>query len=317
MIPAPLQKPVSGILHYAVQLTLQRGVLLRRAFPGAPESQKTPGYFAYQFPDLWQTVAREEQPPRSLQDIRESLLLKPVLLTVQRADWQLEDFVVPPDGSIAGEIAVQALEQSTHSLRDLSWDGAGPAYLLVAIIHHCRQLARLYRDTALPGPLGPPPSDMFLLHGAVEPYFEFDALITAVVRAYETLRILLWKALGARGSLPRNFERVANALSIPTTLSEPINVAVRNYRQAKDYRDCLSHYIQFGARMPFARLELRDGVAWSMSAWLPDNPEARSFNGFKYDTKVDALDYGWRTAFEVVDFAQTVFDALRSAERAV
>ena len=59
---------------------------------------------------------------------------------------------------------------------------------------------------------------------------------------------------------------------------------------AKDYRDCLSHYVslsgptwQHGANARWANGE------WTLSVHLPDNPQARTYEALSFSSRLDAL----------------------------
>jgi hypothetical protein len=43
--------------------------------------------------------------------------------------------------------------------------------------------------------------------------------------------------------------------------------------------------------------------------WMPDNPEAKSQRRYRYDRKLDALDYGWKLANEILDVTHFLVSA--------
>jgi hypothetical protein len=188
------------------------------------------------------------------------------------------------------------------------------AYIAEATTYHCSQLAAQYLtvlDTVTEGGRNLELfSEDFIFSGATSPYFEFDALITAAVRAYDTARFPLWAAYGHRGSPPTNFERVVARVNAPTPLTATLADAVEVYNRAKKYRDCLQHYAQFGARLPFSRIQLLKGQVWSAVVLLPDNPEAKSYDKFLYAKQIDALSYGWQVTDGVVGHLTGVVRAL-------
>jgi hypothetical protein len=188
------------------------------------------------------------------------------------------------------------------------------AYINEATVHHCSRLVSEYVDVlkrvTRNGKDLTLVSKDFIYSGAVSPYFEFDALITAAVRAYDTLRFPLWTAFGPRGSVPSNFQHVAENIVVPGNLAVLINQAVDAYQQIKRYRDCIQHYAHFGARLPFARVQLHRDAAWSVLALLPDNPEAKSYNRFSFQQRIDALTYGWTVADLTVRHATDIISAL-------
>ena len=71
------------------------------------------------------------------------------------------------------------------------------SYLIGAIVHHCKRLAVVYSGITsqfanYPMPEGNDPEKAISGHQP-EPYFEFEALITATRRFYDSLRYILWQ----------------------------------------------------------------------------------------------------------------------------
>lgn len=308
MIPAPLEEPAPSIIAYATELVLQRGVILRRVLG------KEPGYFACHLPDRWTLFGPAPRHEYRLAEAVQLLQLQPVLLTLQDAHWRDRHFLLPAALGPVVEIQVQHLAQSAFSLvPKLSPYARNVAYICEAVAYHCRRLATLYHDLVyfVGDSLPPTGSDDFNLLGAVEPYFEAEALITTIVRAFDTLRFLLWAAYGRRCSSPANFERVVNSVVLPDVLSGSTLDTLRVYKQIKDYRDCIQHYAHFGARLPFARIQVLSDCAMSVWARLPDNPEVKAYGKFDYTGNLDALDFGWRASTAVLEYAVTVVGYLK------
>lgn len=61
--------------------------------------------------------------------------------------------------------------------------------------------------------------------------------------------------------------------------------------RVKSYRDCFNHYVSLSGPTWQQAVNMR----WSIDSWvpkfyLPDNPECNSFDSFKFDLKIDALE---------------------------
>jgi hypothetical protein len=51
--------------------------------------------------------------------------------------------------------------------------------------------------------------------------------------------------------------------------------------------------------------QLQGGV-WSTTVFIPDNPETKSHQQFKYDSKLDALTYGRELASEILEVTKAI-----------
>jgi len=101
---------------------------------------------------------------------------------------------------------------------------------------------------------------------------------------------------------------------MPTQLYELLaEMQTKWFDAAKEYRDCIQHYFAPGSSRSIAIMERKEPGIWSMSAWLPDEP-ARSLNEFTFKQKVDALDYGWQLATNVVGVCEVVWSAGKAEE---
>ena len=176
-------------------------------------------------------------------------------------------------------------------------------YMMQSSIYHCLSLARWYSDECtrhsqwlhrFPAKID---KQVFV---PSDPYFEFEALVTAVVRGYDTLRYALWKQWGGGGSIPSSYVRVVDSL-----VGCPEEVAIRlqssrdgAYSRAKEYRDCIQHYVDVGSSS-WAMMELLRESVWSVIVRVPDNPEARSSNKWEFAGNHDALTLGWELCTEL------------------
>ena len=88
-------------------------------------------------------------------------------------------------------------------------------------------------------------------------------------------------------------------------------------KKAKEYRDCIEHNAPLSqAGMTQATLEwVADGVL-SVQIVLPDNPQEKSWKKFRYDSKMDALTWGWELTNELVAVGRTIAEAVGGADAA-
>lgn len=129
--------------------------------------------------------------------------------------------------------------------------------------------------------------------GEIAQYFEFEALITAVVRAYETARFPIWTAFGSETKCPRSFVETIERSNVPPPLNDCVAEALRSCMRAKQYRNCIQHHAHFGAVYQFSRIKQYNGLVWGAQTFIPDNPTAKSNDKFVYENRMDALSFGW------------------------
>jgi len=195
-------------------------------------------------------------------------------------------------------------------------------YLLGAVVYHCKKLAEAYSQITqgyakavhLHNEQQPsdPSSEQFWAGNRVEPFYEFEAFIASVRRAYDSMRYIIWQALVSnKGSTPSSFP---DTLKASTGLPDPLKA--RLYRswaefgeKATAYRDCILHYVPIGGGWSNVRVYRLSGGIWTCSVLLPDNPEARSIKKFTYNSNTDALSYSWELANEIVDVAHELISA--------
>ena len=180
-------------------------------------------------------------------------------------------------------------------------------FLMGAVLYHCKALAQWYTDQCSSYSSFPhkPDANRVVIGGVEEPYFEFESLITAIVRGYDTLRYALWNKWGDKSGCPSSFTRaLKRCKALPPGLQHRLQVSNDKFlSKAKEYRDCVQHYIDFGSTS-WAMMELLHDSVWSIIVRVPDNPEARSRDRFQFHQNVDALTLGWELAtefFAVVD----------------
>ena len=94
------------------------------------------------------------------------------------------------------------------------------------MLYHCITLARLYGDKCAehvkqwPGLMvkgkDPPwAKDDKVVTVLEELFFEFESLVTSIVRSYEYIRYPMWQKYGSAKNTPRNFESTINKCSFP------------------------------------------------------------------------------------------------------
>jgi hypothetical protein len=178
-----------------------------------------------------------------------------------------------------------------------------------AVLYHCKTLAQWYANECLrfSQELNKPDGINKVVITPEEPYFEFESLVTGIVRGYDTLRYALWNQWGRNGSCPSSYERTVNALvSCPPQVLTRLQSSRDNYySKAKEYRHCIQHYVDFGSAS-WAMMDLLRESVWSVIVRVPDNPEARSSRSFRFNQNVDALTLGWELCtemFAVIDVA--------------
>lgn len=199
-------------------------------------------------------------------------------------------------------------------------------YLLQALQYHCIQLCVHYSSICRSYSSIPiEPADRGH-HGnfgmGSEPYFEFDALITAIRRTYDALRYLIWQFFGPKqGSLPTSlYKTVPLCESLPESLAALLSESWSSYgEEITTYRNCVQHYSPVNTQLSFIRMQKRDPGIWGAQVLIPDNPSAKSKARFSYAESRDALTYCWRAADEILRVSIAVLEAVHidDAQRAV
>ena len=143
----------------------------------------------------------------------------------------------------------------------------------------------------------------------------------AAIRFYETIRFVIWHAFEGENGVPRSFEIFLKSDNnrqcklLPVSLSKQLEFSwEKSGKKAKEYRDCFQHYVPIGGYSSDAQMKRLEGRVWSASIIIPDNPEDKSQRKYKYDSKIDALEYGWKITNEIMELAHTIIDELPSNE---
>ena len=191
------------------------------------------------------------------------------------------------------------------------------SYLLGAVGYHCQRLAEIYADiarhycqiTQIPGHGD---NDVATFGYQTEPYYEFEALIGAARRTYDSARYVLWRRFGSKkSSAPRSLERLLKApTNMPDTLHQRLARSWQNFGvPLTNYRDCIHHYVPVDFGLASAFMRRHSSRAWTTTIRIPDNPEVRSKNQFTFALDRDALTYAWELADEVLTVTMAVVEA--------
>jgi len=246
--------------------------------------------------------------------INDRLGLKPILLTLESD----HDVLLAQDGAILDVTLNDILEPNDEG--SLEKKSFAFYYDASAALYHCKQLANSYAVATSQFAKGWANSGSSLVYFSFEasPYFEFDALVSAARRAYDKSGHIIWQSFGDnKGGMPNNF---ADMLRRCTVLSSALRQSLETSwtvvgSKLKDYRDCTQHF----ASIDFARCNLAmsklDENIWSASAMIPDNPEVKSKEKLSYNSRVDALSYGWQTTAEVIGLAAVIVEEVRKKRR--
>lgn len=189
-------------------------------------------------------------------------------------------------------------------------------YLLHVVIYHCECLAEQYADSIeeiieLPNPNNADRVATYCFEG----FFEFDALVTAVIRAIDSTRYVIWRMYGGNGSVPSSFKRtIDNCTQLPGTLRQLAeNLWAERLSHAKEYRDCIQHYVSVGSSS-WAMLTRRNDLIWTMLLRIPDNPEVKSAKKFTFGRDLDAMTYGWELITDLFVLTASIVQSVLADE---
>lgn len=201
-------------------------------------------------------------------------------------------------------------------------------YVLGAACYHCCQLAQRYSETWCAFHSSPARSksesdiaNFIQLGFQEEGYYEFDALVTSVLRSYDAMRFVIWPAFGGKGGRtsdnPRkNFQKTLNHCEgLPVSLESRLNHSWSVFgAKAKEYRDFIQHRFPLDRGYAQARMGRMKGGVWSVVMLIPDNPEDHSPNKFTYNSETDMLTYGWELTNEILEVAEATVTAVLGAQ---
>jgi len=253
--------------------------------------------------------------------ISERYGVKPVVVIKRISRDKTIDLLLRKTTQAPFGLEITDVTQKVPKISSVFFKGHNLIYLLEAVQYHCMQLARHYsrickRFSEIPGDESND-CDSALFSGAPEPYFEFDSLVTAVRRAYDSCRYLLWQYFGAAGeNMPGSIDATLRLCStLPPHLSERMKTSWSIYgEEVKEYRDCIQHYVPLDFGLSTIKMEKLDQGPWSARVLIPDNPSARSVEKFLYDKNRDALTYGWEVSNEILEVAMVLLEAIAAHE---
>jgi hypothetical protein len=264
----------------------------------------------------------EEIPHKLFHSVYTKYHVRPILLT---SSYSSEHSMLLPSLPMRS-LDVELSELDNKNLEDISFQHlSNLIYSMGAMLYHCKQLAEVYCEVCrsfISFPFGQlEKCDKAIYSENPETYFEFDALVTDVIRLYEVLRYVIWIKFGTpKNHVPRSYKDMLKKIPSQKKDFPPLlfNRLKDNWSTigdgAKKYRDCLQHNSPIIHGIPYVRMSRLDDKVWSASIWIPDNPEDKSQVKFIYDSKIDALTYGWELTSEMVKLVKMVVDEAPGTE---
>lgn len=264
----------------------------------------------------------EEIPHKLFHSVYTKYHVRPILLT---SSYSSEHSMLLPSLPMRS-LDVELSELDNKNLEDISFQHlSNLIYSMGAMLYHCKQLAEVYCEVCrsfVSFPFGQLEKyDKAIYSENPETYFEFDALVTDVIRLYEVLRYVIWIKFGTpKNHVPRSYKDMLKKIPSQKKDFPPLlfNRLKDNWSiigdRAKKYRDCLQHNSPIIRGRPYVRMSRLGDKVWSAAIWLPDNPEAKSQVKFIYDSEIDALTYGWELTSEMVKLVKMVVDEAPGTE---
>jgi len=253
-----------------------------------------------------------------IKDIANDYNVRPILITDQLAPSRTRTYLLPIN------LGTGILEMDLSQITSNRWENDAMLhsvfnvhYIVGATIYHCKRLAKIYSQICntfanLPIQVKSD-SDKMTFGNFPEPYYEFDALITAARRAYDSTRYILWRVFcPGSGSVPSSFKRtLPQCKNLPSSLATRLETSWSEYgMKLTDYRNCIQHYVPLDYGITSAHMSRIDERLWSTTMLIPDNPEVKSTAKLRYKTKIDALTYGWMITNEIVDISTEIINAI-------
>jgi hypothetical protein len=265
----------------------------------------------------------EEIPHKLFYSVYKKYNVRPILLTSSYSGS--EHSMLLPSIPMRS-LDVEWSELYRKNSRDISFQHlSNLSYSMGTMLYHCKQLAEVYCRICRSFVSSPfdqlEKDDKAIYGGNPETYFEFDALVTDVIRLYEVLRYVIWIKFGIpKNDVPRSYEDMLKKIpsrkkDFPSLLFDRLNDNWSTIGdRAKKYRNCLQHNTPIIHGIPYVRMSRLDDKVWSASIWIPDNPEDKSQVKFIYDSEIDALTYGWELTSEMVKLVKMVVDVAPETE---
>ncbi len=190
-------------------------------------------------------------------------------------------------------------------------------FVMGAMLYHCSALARLYaRECSTlierwPGKMANGKSPRWAKENRIvtileEHFYEFEALITTIVRGYEYIRYPIWEKYESGENTPPSFEKTIERCKFPPELEKRITLSQKTcYEPAKSYRHCIQHNVDIGSSS-WCMFEKKMESFWSLIVRLPDNPATKSAKKFTFHRGLDALTVGWEYVSEFFAVADII-----------
>lgn len=283
-----------------IRVVFEQGLVLRRAG------------------DTWQVANTESDDPASIGEpaaIFARYGVRPVLVTDRFDSGDEHTFLLATQKPAVFGLHITDIQQTILRTAGMFPRADSVLYMLGALEYHCSQLCEEYAITCAwfsRFPSASDHTDRAIFGGRAECYYEFEALVTALRRTYDSLRFLLWHFFGpGKGDLPVAFYRVLpHCTRLPPTLSEQLRSSWDNLGvKITAYRDCIQHYAPVAFSMGAVHMHRGPAGAWMMRALIPDNPEVRTTRKFTFRQDLDALTYGWDAANSLLQLCRLVTSA--------
>ncbi len=213
--------------------------------------------------------------------------------------------ILSQDGSRAFDLQVQ------DAIYKRSWDSTEYIRLLqirnveychLLLLHELKRLAMAYSNTLEMIHQFPTQTAVqFLLGNSFVVYFAFDGVVTAAIRALDSLRPYLWYGFGERGQMSNSFFRtVETSTRLPHRISRIVDTLRPRLTDAKAYRDCIQHYFSPGLHTDSLQIDKHDPGFLTLSAWIPDSAASRATSQFRYAKNLDALSFSWDLVSDII-----------------
>ena len=241
-----------------------------------------------------------------LQTIGSTFRVRPIVLTEEHRNDKIDILLRIKNREPFG-FSISDFEDC--AVRNSGLGALNNSYLLQNLEYHCTQLALSYAHICEKFSSIPPrsTSDVVMLGGNPEPYFEFESLVTTIRRTYDYFRYMLWQHFGIGSNPPSNFcKTLRNCRErMPIQLARILEASWSKYGdEITAYRDCLIHYVPTTFNMGLCCMQkLPNEKVWSLLVRIPDNPISHSQKQFKWNQQRDALTYGWEATNEILDVA--------------
>lgn len=276
--------------------------------------------------DRWILESSEDQRPvTSPEQVAERYGVRPVVafeitkLVGERAS------LFRTDGQLMWDYYREYFQTYLQHSTDMFHHKRNLDHTLGALTYHCERLAKLYARICshFAGVLKlftKPKSlvNFSMIGSSLDPpivYYELEALITEARRSYDATRHILWRQFGpGKGNYPNSFAKILPRCDrLPDGLRERLSTSWSTFgERLADYRDCLMHYPPIKPVNEFAQMKQLEAGIWSVSFWLPDNPESRSSQKFEFRSCIDGLTYGWELTQEVLDISKAIVDEVQN-----